>query len=264
MVLSPLRKTNAKTGELYKRFQDVETVLKQLLILPREEIVLKCAVDDEKNGDFVPSECIVHLVRSCRNEPATSYFERLYSALMKRIFQRLPPAESNDGKKLYLKESQIQEGVIDRFQLLLASDRTTYEEGLDFWEVAFGMALKKLTITIQDKVWRETNRSTLLEHPETGEILAHVVEAAGTSDPFDAEEMLKKDYREQLPVAIASLAPDKRRIIKMCLEGFPIDSTDPNVVTISKALNLSEKTVRTRRKEALAALKKILEKGDKQ
>lgn len=262
-MLSPLQKKNAQTGEPYQRFESVESILKQLLAFSREAVVLKCEIDDESDADFVPSECLVHLVRSCRNERATSYFERLYGALMKRILLRLPPAESKDRKRLYLKESRIQEGVIDSFQELLALDRTMYEERLDFWEVAFGRALKMLTITIQNKVWRETNRSKPLEHPETGEILAHVLEAAGTSDQFDAEELLKKDYREQLPAAIASLAPDKRRIIKMCLEGFPIDSIDPNVVTISKALNLSEKTVRTRRKEALAALKKILEKGDK-
>jgi DNA-directed RNA polymerase specialized sigma24 family protein len=263
-VLSPLRKKNAKTGELYRRFESVESVLKQLLALPREAVVQKCEIDDESNVNFVPSECLVHLVRICRNERPTSYFERLYGALMKRILLRLPPAESKDRKRLYLKESRIQEGVIDSFQEILALDRSMYDERLDFWEVAFGRALKKLTVTIQDKVWRDTNRSKPLEHAETGEILAHVVEAAGTSDPFGAEELFGKNYREQLPAAIGSLAPDKRRIIKMCLEGFPIDSIDPNVVTISKALNLSEKTVRTKRKQALAALKKFLEKGDKQ
>ena len=259
---SPLRRKNVKTGATYKRFPSLEAVLKQLLALSRNEIVLRCEIDDEDHADFVPSECLVYLVRSCRNEPASPHFERLYTALMKRILQRVPTAESKDGKKLYLKESRIQEGVIDSFQELLALDRTTYEERLDFWEVAFGMALKKLKITVQDKVWRETKRSALLEDPETGEVAAHVSEAPGTSDPFDPEELLKKYYREQLPAAIESLTPDQRRIIKMCLEGFPIDSIDPNVVTISKALNLSEKTVRTRRKDALAALKRILEKGD--
>jgi hypothetical protein len=263
-VLPQLRKKNAQTGELYSRFERVEIVLKRLFDLSPEAVVLKCEIADENDADFVPSECLVHLVRKCRNERATSYFERLYGALMKRILLRLPPAESKDRKRLYLKESQIQEGVIDNFQELLALDRTMYKERLDFWEVAFGRALKMLTITIQNKVWRETNRSKPLEHSETGEILAHVVEAAGTSDPYAAEELLEKDYRERLPAAIASLAPDKRRIIKMCVEGFPIDSIDPNVVTISKTLKLSEKTVRTRRKEALAELKMILEKGDEQ
>lgn len=262
-ALSPLRKKNARTGEVYKRFQSVEAILKHLLFLPREDVVLKCELDDEKASDFVPSECLVHLVRSFRNESANPHFERIYSALMRRILQRLPKAESPDGKKIYLKEGRIQEGVIDSFQELLALDRTSYEERLDFWEVAFGRALKKLKITVQDKIWRETKRAVPLEDPETGEIAAHVSKAMDMSDPFDPEELLKKDYREKLPAAIEGLSPDLRRIIKMCLEGFPIDSTDSNAVTISKTLKLSEKTVRTRRKEALLALKTILEQGDK-
>lgn len=261
-VISPLRKCKL-TGEQYRRNEKVESVLSCLLVLSREDILLKCEIEDESNVEFVPSECLVHLVRICRNEVANHFFEGIYRVLMKRILLRLPSAESKDKRRIYLKESQIQEGVIDNFQELLALDRTSYEDRLDFWEVAFGMALKMLTITVQDKVWKETNRSMPLENPETGEVFSHVLEAAGASDPNDPSELLKKDYREQLPAAIASLPPDKRRIITMHLEGFLIYSDDPNVVTISKALKLSDKTVRTKKNEALSALKKFFEKGEK-
>ena len=262
--LPPLRKIYAKTGEAYKRFPSNAAILKQLLALPRKETILRCENEDEKDPNFVPSECLVHLVRSFRSEPASPDFERLYSALMRRILQRLPPAESRDGKKVYLKESRIQEGVIDSFQEMLALDRTSYEERLDFWEVAFGLALKKLKITVQDKVWRETKRSDPLENPETGEIWAHVSEAADTSDPFDPEELLKKDYRERLYAAIDRLTPEHRRIVKMCLEGFPANSSDPKAFSIAKVLKVSDKTARTRRQEAQAALKRAFEKGNEQ
>src|SRR4030095_14151561 len=260
--LRPLRKKNTTTGAIYKRFPSVEAVLKQLLALPRNEIVLRCEIEDEEDADFVPSECLVSLVRDCRNEPANPHFERLYSALMKRILQRLPAAEIKGGKQILLKESRIQEGVIDGFQELLALDRTAYEERLDFWEVAFGMALKKLKITVEVKVCRETKRSAPLENPETGEVWAHVSEAVDTSDPFDLKELLKKDYREQLPAAIERLALEHRRIVKMCLEEYPAYSTDPDAISIAKVLKVSDKTARTRKKEALAALRRVLEKGD--
>ena len=259
---SPLRKKNTVTGAVYERFPRNEAVLKQLLALPQTEIVLKCEIEDEEDPNFVPSECVVSLVRSCRDESAILDFERLYSVLMERILQRLPAAETKDGKKVLLKESRIQEGVVDGFQELLALDRTSYEERMDFWEVAFGLALKKLKITVEDKVWRETNRSTTLENPETGEIWAHVSEAGGISDPFDPEEMLEKDYRDRLPAAIDRLAPEYKRIVKMCLEEYPVYSTDPEVVSIAKVLKVSDKTARTRKKEALAALRRVLEKGD--
>jgi len=259
--LPPLRKTYSETGKPYNRYPSNEAKLKELLALSREDIVLRCEKDDEKSSDFVPSECLVHLVRSLRNEPAGPHFERLYAALMKRILQRLPAAERKGGKQVLLKESQIQEGVIYGFQELLALDRTAYEERLDFWEVAFGMALKKLKITVEVKVWKETNRTAPLENPETGEVWAHVSEAADKSDPFDPEELLKKNYRERLYAAIERLTPEHRRIIKMCLEGFPAHSSDPKVTSIAKVLKVSDKTARTRRQEAEAALKRAFEKG---
>lgn len=262
ILIPPLRKIYVKTGKPYNRYRSNEAVLHQILALPRKEMVLRCENEDEKDPDFVPSECLVHLVRSFRNEPANPHFERIYSALMKRIFQRLPRAESPDKKKLYLKESRIQEGVIDGFQELLAMDRTSYEELLDYWEVAFGSALKRLKLTIQDKVWRETNQSVSLENQETGEVRTEVSEAVETSDPFDPEELLKKDYREQLYAAIDRLTPEHRRIVKMYLEGFPANSSDPNAMSIAKVLKVSDKTARTRRQEAIAALKRAIARGD--
>ena len=257
-----LRKKNAATDAAYERFPANETVLAQLFALPREEIVIRCELEDEKDPNFVPSECIVSLVRSYRDESANPDFERIYRALMRRVLQRLPAAESKDGTKVFLKESRIQEGVIDHFQELLALDRTSYEERLDFWEVAFGKALKRLKITVEDKVWRETNRAATLENPLTGEVWDHVSEAAGTSDPFDVEELLKKDYREQLPAAIDRLTPEQRRIIKMCLAEYPAFSTDPDAISIAKVLKVSDKTARTRKTQALTALRRGLKQGD--
>jgi len=262
MSIPSLQKIYAKTGKPYNRYRSNEAVLLQLLALSREEMVLRCEHEEENDSDFVPSECLVHLVRSFRDDPANPHFERIYKALMKRILQRLPQAKSPDEKKLYLKESRIQEGVIDSFQELLALDRTNYEERLDYWEVAFGSALKRLKVTVQDKVWRETSRSVPLENQETGEIRTEVSEAAETSDPFNPEELLKKDYRQQLCAAIDRLTPEHRRIVKMYLEGFPANSSDPNTMSIAKALKVSDKTARTRRQDALVALKRAVERGD--
>lgn len=259
----PLRKINVETGALYKRIPANQEALTQLLALPREEAVVRCEIEDERDSNFVPSECIVSLVRGFRDEPPGPNFERFYAALMRRIFQRLPASETRDGKKLLLKESKICEGVVDGFQELLALDRTSYEERLDFWEVAFGLALKRLKIKVEHKVWRETNRSRTLENPETGRVWAHVAKAVGFSDPFDAEELLKKDYREQLPAAIDKLTPEHRRIIKMCLEQYPAYSTDPEAISIAKVLKVSDRTARNRRAEALAALRNVLEQGGK-
>jgi DNA-directed RNA polymerase specialized sigma24 family protein len=48
----------------------------------------------------------------------------------------------------------------------------------------------------------------------------------------------------------------------MLRQGFPIDSKEPDVMTIAKALGRSEKTVRTYRDKAFAALRAAMADGD--
>ena len=48
----------------------------------------------------------------------------------------------------------------------------------------------------------------------------------------------------------------------MLSQGFPIDSQDPDIMTIAKALGRSEKTVRTYRDKAFAALRAVMVEGN--
>ena len=58
-----------------------------------------------------------------------------------------------------------------------------------------------------------------------------------------------------MDAAIEGLPPDQIRIIEMLRQGIPIDSKEAGAVTIAKALGKSEKTIRTHRDKALAALR---------
>lgn len=50
--------------------------------------------------------------------------------------------------------------------------------------------------------------------------------------------------------------------VVMIQQGIPIDSKDPNVVTIAKTLGKSEKTIRTYRDKAYATLRAALTVGE--
>ena len=50
----------------------------------------------------------------------------------------------------------------------------------------------------------------------------------------------------------------------MLRQGFPIDSKEEDVMTIAKALGRSEKTIRTYRDKAFAALRTAMADGDEQ
>ncbi|MFH7519186.1 sigma-70 family RNA polymerase sigma factor, partial [Pseudomonas syringae pv. tagetis] len=82
----------------------------------------------------------------------------------------------------------------------------------------------------------------------------------GGYDPCDPTELDQKSYRLQLDDAIDGLPEIKRRIIEMLRHDIPIDSKDPTVVTISKTLGKSEKTIRTYRDNAFPTLRLRLER----
>lgn len=256
---APLRKKKPDQ-KVYTRPHNIQDKLKELLALPRDEILSRCQIQDKENAAYIPSECLVHLLRNGRGEAASAYFEMLYRTLLARIMRRLRARASADSSSETLQDCLIRDRVLDWFHELLAKDRNDYEERLDFYEVRFDRKLKLLILDAQDQVWTESNRSRPLENSETGEISAEVEEAAGPFDPFAEAHSDKKDYRFRLEAAIDSLPTEQKRIVTMLKMGFPIDSKDPKAVTIAKTLKRSEKTIRTTRDKAFATLRAFLEK----
>ncbi len=154
-------------------------------------------------------------------------------------------------------------GGFGRFVELLSADRQAYSEKLDYFEVRFDGALVSLRRDAQEQAWRDENRSTTLEFDEeTGEPSADVERAAGSFHPFAEQEINASDYRSRLNAAIDTLPAEQIRILEMIQKDIPIDSKDPSTMTISKALGKSEKTIRTHRDKAYAALRAALKQGD--
>ena len=86
--------------------------------------------------------------------------------------------------------------------------------------------------------------------------------AAGIQDPFTASDFDDPAYRTRLEAAIDALPREQSRIIHMLRQGISIDSQEPDVMTIAKALGRSEKTVRTYRDKAFAALRTAMADGE--
>ena len=146
---------------------------------------------------------------------------------------------------------------------LLAADRSLYQDRLDYFEVRFDGAVASLRRDAQEQVWRDENRSVALEaDDETGELAVEVERAAEDLNPFASWDVEDAVFRPQLDAAIESLPPEQRSVIEMLRQGFPIDSKDPGIMTISSVLGRSEKTVRNYRDRAIAALRAALTGGD--
>lgn len=261
--IRPLRKRRL-TGELYQRPPEVEALITELALLPRDELIARAAITKRSDSGYVPSECIVYFIRATRNDNNELWFERLYRVLAERVLRSLPRAESPDGKTESLKRELICDKVFGRFVELLSADRAAYVDKVDYFEVRFDGALSSLRRDAQEQVWRDENRFQPLEYDEeSGELSPEVEAAAGAYNPFAASDFDAPAYRSRLDAAIEALPIEQSRIIHMLKQGFPIDSKKPDVMTIAKALGRSEKTVRTYSAKAIAALRAAMADGEK-
>jgi hypothetical protein len=139
---TPLRKRTLK-GDLYTRPPEIEGKLLELSGLPREEAVTRCKIPERDDPAYVPSECLLHFVRSFRENPARPEFEVLYRLLATRLLRKLP---RDSGR---LDDTLIREEVFGRFCELLAEDLRSYSERLDFFEIRFDKAFKRVLMDAQ-------------------------------------------------------------------------------------------------------------------
>lgn len=258
-MIEPLRK-RTPAGEPYTRDDQVEVQLAELMALPRDELVARCAVTRPDAASYVPSECLLYFVRAYRELEVDVHYEQLYQRLAARVLHRLPDPNNADGETVSLTRTNVREAAFDRFVEMLASDRVSYCEKLDYYETRFDGAVASLRKDAWDKVLRKARRSVPLTSEITGVPTAEAENAAlehanGNVDPFDVASLDGERFRSRFEAAIDSLEPDHRRVIQMLRLGIPIDSQDPNVLTIAKTLRRSERTIRTYRDKAFATLR---------
>lgn len=258
----PLRKLQ-QDGTLYRRRPEIESKLDALLLLSRSDVTDYCTIAEPADGSYIPSECLLHLVRGCRTDNSNRHFEKLFRILRQRVIARLPAPEIGrgpDGEVLISQRNvKIEEYVLDRFQALLVNDRAAYDERLDYFEVNFDSAIASLRLDARRKAFKEEKRSEpMIYDDETSELNAEIEKAAAALNPLSSSKLDDPAYRSRLDAAIDALPEDQRRVIELLLLEIPMDSKDPGVQSIAQILVCVEKTVRNRRDRAYVALRKAL------
>ena len=256
-MIEPLRKRTLE-GKLYKRDDKIEAKLVELASLSRDDLIVRCKVLNRDDPNYVPSECLVYFVRASRADNSDAHFAQLYKILADRVLRRLPNVDAGGNT---LTNTLIREKAFDRFVDLIANDRTAYSEKLDYFEIRFDGTVANLRRDARKQVWRDENRSTNLGD-ETEELSIEIGLALDGFDPFNMPQLDVDDYRSRLDAAIDTLPPEQRRIVEMIRQGIPIDSKEAGAVTIAKVLNKSERTIRTYRDQAYAALRTVLTRGE--
>jgi hypothetical protein len=256
-TIRPLRKRKLD-GVLYQHDAKITARITELLLLPDDQLIERCASQLHELPDYVPTECLVYLVRTSHGRhPHVA--EQLFRLLADRILRRLPPRTSSGRSGVSLTGSNITDEVFGRIVQWLSEDRQAHVEQLDYLEIRFNDEFINLVRDARKKVWRREGRTDPLgTDEETGELLPAMEKAIGLAEAFDAKKLERLEYRSRLGPAINTLPAVQRRIVEMNRQGIPFFSENPKTVTISKVLGMSDKTARTYFQHALITLNAIL------
>lgn len=256
-MLRPLRKTRLE-GTTYTRRDVVTAEIHVLSSVSAADLEARAAVWTSGSPGFISPEALLYFVR---NTIGGAHRDKLTELLLSRVARRARPP-SGGGTASSLTQMNIQGDVVDHFIDLLLADREEYEEGLDFYEVNFNSAITSDRLDASRRHWKHENRLEELG-TEDAEVSDRVEAAVGSTDPFDPEELDKKNYRLLLGDAIDSLPELQRRIVVMWCEEIPIESSDPSVKSISEVLGKTPKTIAKYRDIAFESLRRRLERKER-
>jgi len=259
--IAPLRKAN-RAGKLYLRPKEITAKLEELILLPRQEIASRCRVPEPADPKYVPSECLVYLVREHRSRPTDECSEVLYKTLLERFLKGILKPGSEFAATESMVESNIRDEAVLKFLELFGNDRNVeYQTRLDFFEVRFNKCVAGIRNDAKRKLYPQANLHQPMEFEEDGEPSVEFERAARGYSPFGPEELEDPDYGAKLNQAIDELPSIQKTIVVMLRMGVKIESKGPRAVTISGTLNKTPKTIAKYRDLAFATLKKSL-KGE--
>ena len=257
-MVRPLTKCS-KDGMRYTRPQAVESVIEGALRDDLPTLKRRLSITDKGSPDYLPSECLVHLIRDarCRNDDQSLnavlpiLFGRCEAILRAKVSDQLPNADL------------LRDDVLSEFSELLASDRTgKHPDELDFYECKFNSAFRTLRINVVRREMDQIKQATQLpDHEDKSDpdayedVFARVSEAVKVS--ADQQDQV---FREELWKAIKELPPDQRDAVVLChVLGYKMESDDPSEVTAATRCQCTGRTIRNRLKRAAKKLAKLKE-----
>lgn len=246
-------------GELYVRLHQVECQIDDVIDLELEDLRTRLNVFNWKDTAYLASETLVHLIRKARREKNRPVLEAAVKALFRRceanLLRTVDNSLPNAGK--------IREDTLAELGKLLARDGTgKVPDRLDLFEWRFNLQFQSLRI---DAIRRETNavnRNASLPSDATAVDVADleaafdkVASCQTTSDangiyvPSPEDQMMARDIYRQLFM----LPKDERNAL---IETKIIGLTEEEA---GNKLGVSSRTIRTRKKNAIARLKSLKE-----
>jgi len=263
-MIRPLEKTT-KEGKRYDRGPQMENAIARALAEDLPTLRRRAEVRDPKSPDFLPSECMVHLIRHARrgwNNEKTSppTVNALLPALLRRCEGNLRKHVSNDIPNA----EDIRQDVLDALVDLFVVEGTAEDNNaLDFYEVRFNLAFRKLRITHLNRALADINaRVTLPSHLDEEEMPERDIdeELLGRLSDLVRDTPENATFRIQVLREIMTLPFEERQALILChYLGYEEESPDLTKKTAATICKVTGRTIRNRIQRALQKLSRLKE-----
>jgi len=257
--LSPLVHTT-KSGALLRRAPDIEMQIHNALALPIDELLERAKLKDSQNPDFFEAEVLIYLIRAFHKSGDRDVTSQLSEALLNRcakfIYSKLNGLDPDDADDAY------RDVVAKLFEQILFR-----EDGRgDYFEVRFGSALQRLTISVfrsHIAVVEEDRENRVAISDLAGEEIEEVDDDEITTGFIPHTAITKKEISIEdnlrLKEAIDVLKePLRTAYILRNMYDFQVESGDPDEPTLSKIFDKDPRTIRYWLKHADAILEEWL------
>ena len=256
----PLRKYD-KMGALYTRPAAIEVKIDAALKQDLATLQRRIAITDRNLPDYLPSECLVHLIRDGKRRDDHALMRVLLRVLMTRceanLLRKIPDGELPNAVDL-------REEVVSQLGELFAIDGSGKNpDELDYFECRFNLAFQSLRVDIvRSAVAGQRATVSLSEVPDDGEeseyddkLFARISEALRTPATQEGNMQLG-----ELLETINSLPPEERQAVMLChVLGYDEESDDPDKTTAATLAGVTGRTIRNRLSRAAKKLSKFKE-----
>ena len=246
-------------GGFYTRRPEIEACIDEALTQSPERILQRAGIRNVRDTDYMPMECLLHLMREARLNKDKSAESKLYVHFMSRCEARLKRAIP-DGSRT--DAGSLRDEVMFKFNLLFARVGSNEDStALDYYEVNFNQAFQFLW-------WKQVRNDNARK-----KIFVDIgQEKDEEGRPLDQENMLAKlseaarsparqdDYVYLMQVGkfLTTLSPEERETVRLVLiEGYTIESDDPDEVTAARILGVGRRAINKRLAKVAAKLKTL-------
>jgi hypothetical protein len=249
-MVRPLTKRTG-SGDRYTRPPNIEAVIDAALALDWPALHQRTCVRDRRSPDYLPSECLVHLIRKAHRDHHDTMRDQLLAILLGRCEATLA-ATLPDGR--VPNAAYVRDEALGRLGELFAEDGTgDHPDELDYFEVRFNAAFAALRTDLVREEVRVLRRASPVPDDEA---IARRPDAVLRS-PATPEHGL---FLTQLCHAIQTLPPEERDAVILChIMGYAEEADDPAKRTAATICGVTGRTIRNRLTRAAAKLSRFKE-----